>query len=218
LGGYSQFSSPSQSVSAVWLTRTGNREPMDFLRIDLASGRLTAVHPNVWMAGRLARDERGTFWYVQAPEPPWEYHGEPPFCTSPLEPCRLVRSSASPFSSTTRALTPRLRVTSPNAPTEGGPCTEPIVIFGDLTRAIVRRSTVVRREPLAAVPLELLRSDPYGAGPFAATGLTTSTDQAGRWSFSLSQPPSVAYFAAVARGIGIASPPVAAGMLPAAAR
>jgi hypothetical protein len=219
LGGYSQFSSPSQSLSAVWLTRTGNREPMDFLRIDLASGRLTGVHPNVWMAGRLARDERGTFWYVQAPEPPWEYHGEPPFCTSPLEPCRLVRASASPFSSTTRALTPRLRVTSPNAPTEGGPSTEPIVIFGDLTRAIVRGSTVVRREPLPAVPLELLRSDrPYGAGPFAATGLTATTDQAGRWSFSLSQPPSVAYFAAVARGIAIASPAVAVGMLPAAAR
>jgi hypothetical protein len=137
------------------------------------------------MAGRLARDERGTFWYVQAPEPPWEYHGEPPFCTSPLERCRLVRASASPFSSTTRALTPRLRVMSPDALTDSGPSTDPIVMSGDLTRAIVRRSRVVRREPLPAVPRELLRTDrPYGEGPFAATGLTTTTDQAGRWSFS----------------------------------
>jgi len=80
------------------------------------------------------------------------------------------------------------------------------VVSGDLTRAIVRRSTIVRREPLAGVPLELLRSDrPMGRGPFAATGLTTTTDQAGRWSFSLRRPPSAAYFAAVARGIGIAS-------------
>jgi len=41
-GGYSPFSSPSQSASAVWLTRTGFREAtpsLVFLRIDLASGR-----------------------------------------------------------------------------------------------------------------------------------------------------------------------------------
>lgn len=209
-GGYSPFSSPNQSASAVWLTRTGNREPLDFLRVDIASRRLTAVHPNVPLAGRVARDERGTFWYVQAPEPPEEYYGEPPFCVSPLEPCRLIRSSASPFSSATRALPPQLRLSVGAWRDISGLFTDPPEVSGDLTRTTVRRSTIMRREPLRAVSLELLRSDrPEGRGPFAPTGLVTTTDQAGRWSFPLGQPPSRAYFAAVARGIGIASRAVA---------
>lgn len=111
-GGSSPFSSPNQSGSAVWLTRTGVREGerTGFLRLDLPSGRLTVVDPNAPLAGRVARDERGTFWYVQAPEPGWDYHGEPPFCTSELQPCRLVHASASPFSSATRAVLPRLQL------------------------------------------------------------------------------------------------------------
>jgi hypothetical protein len=209
-GGYSPFSSPSQSASAVWLTRTGLREgvPTGFLRIDLASGRLTVINSNAPLAGRVARDERGTFWYVQGPEPGWDYHGEPPFCTSEIQPCRLLRASASPFSSATRALLPRLRFSVGEWQDITGPSNEPIVLSGDLTRAFVRNSTVLHREPLGAVSLELLRSnDPEG--PLAATGLTTTTDQAGRWSFSLSQPPSTAYFRVVARAIGIASRAVA---------
>jgi hypothetical protein len=133
--------------------------PTGFLRIDLVSGRLTVINPNVPLAGRVARDERGAFWYVQAPEPPEEYYGEPPFCTSALEPCRLIRASASPFSSATRALIPRLRISVGASGDVSRPSSEPIVLFGDLTRPIVRRSTVVRREPLRAVSLELLRSD-----------------------------------------------------------
>jgi len=96
-GGYSPFISPNLSVSAVWLTRTGERdgEPQGFLRIDLPSGRITAVRPNLPVAGRLARDERGMFWYVQGPEPGFDDHQQPPFCVSSLDPCRLVRASAS---------------------------------------------------------------------------------------------------------------------------
>jgi hypothetical protein len=209
-GGYSPFSSPSQSASAVWLTRTGLREGVrrGFLRIGVASGRLTVVDSNAPLAGRVARDERGTFWYVQGPEPGWDYHGEPPFCTSELQPCRLVRASASPFSSATRALLPRLRFSVGESQDITSPSSEPIVLSGDLTRAFVRNGTVLRRQPLGAVSLGLLRSnDPEG--PLAATGLTTTTDQAGRWSFSLSQPPSQAYFRVVARAIGIATRAVA---------
>ena len=57
----------------------------------------------------MARDEQSrAFWYVQGPEPHADYHGDPPFCRSPLEPCRLVRASASPFSATARTLPTRL--------------------------------------------------------------------------------------------------------------
>lgn len=209
-GGYSPFSSPSQSASAIWLTRTGNREPSDFLRLDLATRRLRGVRPGVRLAGRVVRDERGTFLYVQAPEPPEEDYGQPPFCTSTLEPCRLIRASASPFSARPRALMPRLRLAIAGWRDIGALFTDPPVVSGDLTRSIVRRGAVVRREPRPAVALELLRSaDPEGAGPFVPTGLIATTDASGRWSFAVSQPPPRAYFAVVARGLGIATRAVA---------
>lgn len=207
-GGYSPFSSPSQSASAIYLTRTGFREATltGFVRIDLASGRLTTVLPNMPLAGRVVRDERGAFWYVRAPESPEEDHGEPPFCVSPLEPCRLVRASASPFSSATRALPARLRASVKKRTDTNTPS---IIVSGDYTRAVVRRSAVVRREPLAGVTVELLRSDrPEARGPFARTGLSATTDGAGRWSFTLRQPPSMIYVAALARGAGVASGPL----------
>jgi hypothetical protein len=208
LGGYSPFSSPSQSASAVWLTRTGFREgvPTGFLRIDLASGRLTVIIPNVPLAGRVARDERGTFWYVQGPEPGWDYHGEPPFCTSELQPCRLLRASASPFSAAKRTLMPQVRVSVAGSGQISVRPGEPLVLSGDISRPIVRRNTVVGREPLPQVSLELMRNDSEdGEGPFTATGLTTTTDQAGRWTLTPSQPPASAFFAAAAPAIRIAS-------------
>jgi hypothetical protein len=211
LGGYSRFSSPSQSASAVWLTRTGFREgvPTGFLRIDVASRRLTVINPNVPLAGRVARDERGTFWYVQGPEPGWDYHGEPPFCTSELQPCRLVRASASPFSPATRALMPQVRVSVAGSGHIGVRPGEPVVLSGGISRPIVRGSTVVGSKPLPHISLELMRNDTEdGVGPFMATGLTTTTDQAGRWAFSLSQPPASAFFAVAAPAIRIASQPV----------
>jgi hypothetical protein len=208
LGGYSPFSSPSQSASAVWLTRTGFREgvPTGFLRIDLTSGRLTAINPNVPLAGRVARDERGVFWYVQGPEPGWDYHGEPPFCTSELQPCRLLRASASPFVAATRTLMPQVRISVAGSGQISVRPGEPLVLSGDISRPIVRGNTVVGREPLPQVSLELMRNDSEdGEGPFTATGLTATTDQAGRWTFSLSQPPASAFFAAAAPAIRIAS-------------
>jgi hypothetical protein len=75
-------------------------------------------------------------------------------------------------------------------------------------RGIPLSSMLLRREPLGAVSLELPRSDDPD-GPVAVTGLTTTIDQAGWWSLSLSQPPSQAYFMMVARAIGIPSRVVA---------
>jgi len=197
------------------LTRTGRREKVKqgFLRIDLRSRRLTTVASNVNLAGRVARDERGGFWYVQGPEPHFDYHGDVPFCRSALEPCRLVRASASPFSTATRALLPRVRVTS--APPSNGVtafATDPIALSGDVSRAIVRGGSVVARQPVPGVALALLMTESVDDnGPFTVTGRTARTDAAGGWSFALSPPPPQAAFVIFAPALRLAS--VAVGVV-----
>jgi hypothetical protein len=195
-GGYSPFASPNLSRSAVWLTRVGARQEVvqGFLRIDLGSARLTTMPSGLQLAGRVARDERGAFWYVQGPEPDWDYDLEVPFCRSRLEPCRLVRASASPFSSTPRALLARLRVDGGASMQVAGLPGDPPALTGDLTRMIVRGHRLVGREPVPGVALELLRTaDVTRPGqPFTSTGLTATTDAAGRWSFTLQRPATLA--------------------------
>jgi hypothetical protein len=209
-GGYSPFVSASQSASTVWLTRTGNRAPANLLRIDIASKRLTEVAPHLPLAGRVARDERGVFWYVQGPEPPEEYDAEPPFC-SLGQPCRLIRASADPFSALTRTLAPRITL-SPAAANAPAPGTGPVAIAGDVTSEIVRAGASLRRDPRRGVVVELLRSTGgAGQGTYATTGLTTTTDAAGHWAFAVSPPPSPASFVVVARTLAITSTPIVVG-------
>jgi len=192
----------------VWLTRTGRREKVKqgFLRIDLRSRRLTTVASNVNLAGRVARDERGGFWYVQGPEPDFDYHGEPPFCRSSLEPCRLVRASASPFSSALRALLPRVRVLADGS---NGPVTfasDPVALSGDVSRAVVRGGSVVARQPVPGVVLGLLLTASIDEhGPFTNTGRTGTTDAAGSWSFALNPPPANAAFVVFSPALRLAS-------------
>lgn len=94
---------PALTRAAVYLLR---QAPTDsrFVRIGLASGRRTEVRAHASLEGAFARDERGTSWYVDV---------QPTFdCAYEQDtdvPCRLVRTSASPFSSATRRLAPRLR-------------------------------------------------------------------------------------------------------------
>jgi len=204
-GGYSPFVSPNLSASSVWLTRTGQRQQVQqgFVRIELSSRRMTTIASNVNLAGRVARDDRGAFFYLQGPEPHFDYHGDPPFCRSTLEPCRLVRASASPFSATPRTLLPRLRISGAPSGTINAFAADPPVLSGDLTSAVVRGGEVVLRQPVPGVALSLLR-DPE-PGPFAATGLTTTTDPAGRWSFALRQPPPQIVLAVLAPTLRIAS-------------
>jgi hypothetical protein len=214
-GGYSPYASPSQSTSAVFLTRTGNREPMNFVRIDLRSGRKSEVDPRLPLGGRVARDERGTFWYVQAPEPHDDFGPPPPFCTrtfptrsSPLvQPCRLVRASADPFSRDQRVLAPRL-LTRSRPDDIVGHFGDPRAISGELTRAVVAREAIVGREPLAGVTLDLLRNSDIGRGEgttWQPTGATTTTDAAGRWSFAFPAPQSQAYYLVIARPLAVAT-------------
>lgn len=207
-GGYSPFGSPNLSSSSVFLTRTGQRQGVaqGFLRIDLRTGRLTTVAANLNLAGVFARDERGRFWYVQGPEPEVSDHGDPPYCRSAIDPCRLVRASASPFSSTTRALLPRLSVDGAAGQYLVAFAADPPRLTGDLTRAIVRAGAVTRREPLPGVALDLLRiEDENVPTPVAPTGLTTTTDATGRWSFTLNDPPPLIALVVFAPALKVAS-------------
>ncbi len=213
-GGYSPFVSPNLSASALWLTRTGERDtgqPEDrrgFVRIDLRSGRLTAVRANLNLAGRVARDERGAFWYVQAPEPLTDDDtGAPPFCVSDIDPCRLVRASPSPFSGTRRVLPARLFGPGPAGRSYLGVLATDPVLTGELARTIVRGDAIVGRRPLAGVGLEVrLRAGSIlEQAPLTAPGITTTTDAEGRWSLTLPQPPPVSVASVVAPGLRIAS-------------
>src|SRR4051794_34954201 len=119
---------------------------MNFVRIDLRTGRKTEIDPRLPLGGRVARDERGAFWYVQAPEPHDDFgNSPPPFCTRPfptrssplLQPCRLVRASADPFSSSPRLLPARLLHSGPDDLLISARYGDHPAISGDLTRALV---------------------------------------------------------------------------------
>ena len=160
-GGYSPFTEPSLSAGAVWLTRTGQRQGVQqgFLRIDLRSHKLTTIPANLNLAGSVARDEHGTFWYVQGPEPGFDYHGERPYCSSPIEPCRLVRATADPFSATPRALLPRLAIDGAQSQIINVPAAAPAQLAGTLTRTVVTGGRVSGVEPVAGAPIQLLRAN-----------------------------------------------------------
>ncbi len=66
---------------------------------------------------------------------------------------------------------------------------------------------VVRTEHLAGVALERCAASRRSVAPSAydATGVTTTSDANGRWSFSLTRPPSYANLAVVARSLGLAT-------------
>lgn len=202
-GGYSPFVAPSLSASAVWLARVGRREGVQpgFLRIDLASARLTTIAADVQ---RLARDERGRMWYVEGPEIDWDAESS---CRSAIEPCRLVRASASPFSSTPRKLLPRMSVDGVAFPdSREAFAGDPLVVSGRLSRAIVAKGASAGSEGVPGLAVALLRaSSVESPGPFTATGLTTTTDAAGRWSFRLAPPPPDITVAAYAPAVGATS-------------
>ena len=207
LNGFSAFASVNQSASDVWLTRTGSRRPHNFLRIDLRSGRMSELEPHVPLAGRVARDERGRFWYLQGVEPGRD--GDTGCSGSVLQPCRLVRASADPFSAEQRRLAPRLALTLRDVDSIHGAFTDTLTVMGDARRDVVSASKVVRTEHLAGVAVELLRGRPsilVAPSAYDATGVTTTSDANGRWSFSLTRPPSYANLAVVARSLGLATP------------
>ena len=195
-----QFASPSQTASSIWLTRTGVHPTHSFVRLEIASRRLTEIPARVGLSGAFARDERGAFWYVETPE---RFAQE---CTEAAgAPCRLTRSSSSPFSSSPRVLTPTMSITSP---ANAGVATfgDPFVVSGRLARTVVRRGLVVGTNSVSGAVVRLLRrvDDPSSPGPlkerFLPTPLLAVTDAAGNWSIPIAVPPARPWYSAVTEG------------------
>jgi hypothetical protein len=87
--------------------------------------------------------------------------------------------------------------------------TDDLSLAGRLTRDVVQRSTIVRREPVAGVGLELLGRPSFTSNAaFTSVLATTRTDAAGTWSVALATPPPQAGLVVVARALGLATSPV----------
>lgn len=193
-----EFDSPSQSAGSVFVSHVGVSPAPAFVRIDRLSRRQTQVPAHTNLTGPLARDERGTTWYVEN----GAFRGESCNDAVPV-PCRLVRASANPFSATERALLPQLTIA---APSDHGLVTfgDPFVLSGRLTQTFVSGVRVVKTDGLGGVPLEILNrvADPSAPGlheDFQPTGVFVTTGADGSWSLPLSTPPPSPYFSAVTR-------------------
>lgn len=204
-----RFSSPSQSASSVWLTRSGANPLPAFVRIDVRSGRKREVRARTRLTGPLARDERGRFYYVEG-----DAFDEDCMMAAAV-PCRLVRAGVDPFSSRRRALLPTLTIGGPQA-SPG----DPYVLSGRLYRTVVGAGKVVRLDGLSGVQIELLRVvlTPLPGGDqrasFQPTGVLLATGADGRWSHTVADPGQRPWFAAVTRSAQV--PTTYAVMAPAA--
>jgi hypothetical protein len=183
------FASPSLTAGTVFVSRTGVHATQSFVAIDLRSGRRTEVPAHTNLTGPLAAG----FYYVEG----GDFRGESCNDSVPV-PCRLVHASASPFSSTDRTLLPRLTISAPQAATFG----DPFALSGRLTQTTVSGTRVVRTDPLAGVPIAILRrvgdlSQPVLHESFQSTGLSATTAADGSWSLPLATPPASPWFSAV---------------------
>ena len=190
------FASPSQSVWSVWVTRSGLNPRPAFVRIDARTGRQREVPALTRLTGPLARDERGHLYYVEG-----SASGGESCLALGLAPCRLVHTAVDPFSSRQRALLPTLTIGGPGsndrrATTFG----DPFLLTGRLYRTIVSAGRVVRLDPLAGVPIELLEvgSEPIGGAETARpTGILVATGADGRWAYTVPYPGPRPWFSAV---------------------
>lgn len=195
------FAAPSQSAGSIWLTRTGVHPKPSFVRLDIATRRLTEVQSRVGLSGFFARDEQqGTFFYVETPERFAQDCGD-----AGSAPCRLTRAGASPFSSAERVLTPAMTITS-SANAGKAIFGDPFTVSGRLTRTVVSRGTVVRTDPVPSTIVRLLRrvADPSRPDSlkegFQPTALTAVTGSDGGWSIPIALPPARPWFSAVTEG------------------
>ena len=205
--------SPNQSAGAIWLTRTGVNPEPTFVVIDLnrRTPRMREVRAHTELTGSFARDDRGVFWYVEG----GGFRGDGCAQSAPV-PCRLVRATVSPFSPLPRPLLPKLTIASTGERVPSPVYGDPFEISGRLTRNVVVLGTVTRTDPIAGVPVALLRRvkhprDPAAGTRLEPTGIVAATGADGRWSTTLAGPPSQPWFSAVASAPAAGVPTTYAG-------
>ena len=209
-----EFVSPNQSPDAIYLTRTGVNPHPGFVVIELnhATPRKREVRAQTRLTGAFARDNQSaTFYYVEGEG----FSGDGCMTTAPV-PCRLVRSSVSPFSPLPHALLPRLTISSPAETFPNPVYGDPFVLSGRLTRTIIHFGTIGRVDPIAGVPVQLLARVQDGGGEdmhesLRPTGIVATTGADGRWSVTLDGPPSQPAFSALASSAAAGVPPTYAG-------
>jgi hypothetical protein len=91
------------------------------------------------------------------------------------------------------------------------PATGPRVLSGQVMRSTVRDGAIVKRTPLAAITVKLLRAAEHDLQPgrYRDTGRSTTTGTDGRWAFTLEASTPSAFYRAVAPVLAATSGPVA---------
>jgi hypothetical protein len=195
-----EFASPNQAPDAIYLTRTGVHPKPAFVTIDLRRRvpKLREVRSQTPLTGAFARDNQSeTFYYVEGSG----YSGDGCAISAPV-PCRIVRSSVSPFSPLPHALLPQMTITSSGERLPSPLYGDPYVVSGRVTRTVIHFGVVGRVDPIAGVTVALLervrnRTDPNLPDTVRPTGISTTTDADGRWSITLAGPPSQPSYSAV---------------------
>lgn len=184
---------PALDGTFVYAVRYGVHPINAFVRIKRSGLTLQEVRAHTALDGTIAIDGQ-TISYVQHMG---GYRGD--VCTA-TAPCRIVRSPSSPFGKAERLLPPQLAVTPPNP--GNVPADQPFALTARLTRTRVVSGAVVKTEPVAGEPVELLKATGLGPdGPHASTGLTARTAADGTAVLTILPPqaPTVAYLV-VTRG------------------
>ncbi len=187
------FGGPALDSTYVYAAHYGVHPTQAFLRIKRSGLSKQETQAHMALLGTVAIDGQ-TISYVQQMG---GYRGEECDASAP---CRVVRTSASPFGQAQRQLPPDLALTPTNP--SYVPAAAPLTLTGTLTRTTVSGSSIVGKTPVAGEPVELLRASAATVNaPYTATGLTATTGADGTAAFTIAppQPPSISY-AAVTRG------------------
>ncbi len=184
---------PALDATYVYAARYGVHPTQSFVRIKRSGLAKQEVPAHLALAGTIAIDGQ-TISYVQV------MGGFGGSSCSPTAQCRVVRSPTSPFGQAQRSLPPALTL-SPSNPGYVS-AASPFALTADLTRTVVAGSSIVKTEPVAGEPVELLKAAVEGPdGPYSSTGLsgTTGADGTAVLTIPPPQPASITY-GAVTRG------------------
>ena len=134
--------------SHVTTVRIGVNRPHAFVRVRTTGGTAFESRAHLALTGAFAKSSSGTSLYLQAQD------DESDSCTEPTPvPCRVIRSTQSPFGRVVRPLPPELTVAYEGEARQS----QPLTIRGRLSRKVVGDGEILRTEPVANTVVELKR-------------------------------------------------------------